>query len=268
MEVFGNDMKIGNFILSEHGLMLASFNYDGESNDSLGLDHDTQEVYTGSSPIPLFIGATYSKKLEFEITLIKKCPTEYFTEFEVRDVLRSLTGMPYYQWAQILSESPDENLYYKCRTVNASIQRINGRIAGISLTMECDSPFAWSKEFTYDYDIDAGSTLIFNNTSDDYYQNFCPLVYITANNAIEKLSIVNITDGFKETIITNIDKDETITMDSNKELLTTSIENKLILNNFNFKWISFISGKNEIYFNEAIHLKLVCRFPRKVGIQI
>ena len=268
MEIFGKDMKIGNFILSEHGLMLASFKYKGESEDDLGLEHTIQEVYTGNSPIPLYIGSKYSKKLGFEITIVKKCDDSSFSEFEVRDILRNLTGMPYYQWAQILTENPDENLYYKCKTTSASIKRINGNIVGILLTMECDSPFAWSKEYINEFNINTGDTIILNNTSDDFYQDYCPLIYITAQNAIEKLSIVNITNGWKETVISNIDANETIMMDSSKQTLSSSIEGKYILDSFNFKWFSLAPGLNEIYFNNSVHLKIVSRFPRKVGIQV
>jgi len=268
MEVFGQDMKIGDFVLSEHGFMLGSFNYSGDSEDDLGLNHETEEVYTDYHAVPLFISAQYSKKLEFEITIIKHCPVGYFTEYEIRDVLRHLTGMPYYQWSQLLTDNPEENLYYFCRTTSAAFQKISGRVVGIILTMECDSPYAWSREYTYSYDIESDKTLVFYNNSDEFYDDYYPLVKITPNDTIEKLTITNITDNNREIVLLNISANETITMDSAKQMLSTTDEDKLLFinDNFNFNWISFAPGRNELHFDQAVHVEFICRFPRKVGI--
>lgn len=270
MEVFGQDMIIGEFCLSDHGLMLASFNYSGDSEDDLGLEHSTEEIYTDNSPIPLFLGTKYSKKLAFDITIIKKCPTEPFTEFETRNVLRYLTGMPYYQWSRIITEEPEELLYYYCRTTSASLQRINGKVVGILLTMECDSPFAWTQEFRFKNSIQANESFYFFNQSDDIYSDFYPLVKITSKNEINELVITNSTYNNYETVIKDIFANETITLDCQNQILSSSITDKqmFIYDRFNFVWPTFIPGKNQMTTNQAIDIEIICRFPRKVGLQI
>jgi hypothetical protein len=45
MNLFGEDMVIGDFRLSEHGLILASFDDESETEDDLGMNYDTVEEY-------------------------------------------------------------------------------------------------------------------------------------------------------------------------------------------------------------------------------
>ena len=71
MNLFGEDMVIGDFRLSEHGLILASFDDESETEDDLGMNYDTVEEYISSNSVPVFIDAKYSEKLRPVATLIK-----------------------------------------------------------------------------------------------------------------------------------------------------------------------------------------------------
>lgn len=50
MDLFGKDMIIGDFKLSDYGLMLASFDSNSANDEEeLGMDYETIEEYIGHS---------------------------------------------------------------------------------------------------------------------------------------------------------------------------------------------------------------------------
>lgn len=269
MEIFGQDMVIGDFQLSNYGLMLASFDTDASSTEEeLGMDHETIEEYIGHNPVPIYLGTQYSNKLQPQATIIKNpcMNTETsFTEHECREILRQLTGYRGYKIMQMYSDEFDELLYFNVRINNVSYYKVNGNIEGIILFMECDSQFAWSKEYESKYNVSAGNTITFYNASDDLYNYLLPTIVISSTSSIDQLEIINQSDENWTTTIDNIAAQEVITMDSKNEILTSSIENRLILNDFNMHFIRFVSGKNILQVNADITFTIKCRLPRKVG---
>ena len=263
MEVFGLDARFGDFVLSDHGLMLASFEYDGASNDDLALTHNISEEYINNTAVPLYQGSTYSDKLELQITLVPKTGN-FLSEIEVRTILRTLTGMDNYQWFEILEFTPYEKLYYKAKTTKATLQRVLGKTAGIVLTLSCDSPYAWSQEYHYKYSMDNQKNIFIYNTSDVIYERFYPTVVITPHGN-DFLKIINETtkDG---TIFSSVIPEEIIVMDNLHEKIVSTSYSSPILNRFNFKWISMVDGKNEFAVNSPVDIEFICRYPRKAGV--
>ena len=123
MNVFGKDMYYGEFKLSDFGLMLSTFSLEDE--EELGMDYEVIEEFVGHNPVPMYLGAEYTNKLELTTTIIKsKCNVldfdPIFTEHECREVLRQLTGFRGYRKVQIVSDDPDELYYYNARTKSVS----------------------------------------------------------------------------------------------------------------------------------------------------
>ena len=59
INIFGSDAIIGNFQLSNYGLILASFDSSGSNEEELGMNHITIENYIGHDPIPKFLGSSF-----------------------------------------------------------------------------------------------------------------------------------------------------------------------------------------------------------------
>ncbi|MCI8597929.1 MAG: hypothetical protein HFJ10_05745 [Lachnospiraceae bacterium] len=272
MDLFGKDMVIGDFKLSDYGLMLASFG-SGSANDEedLGMSYETVETYIGSNPVPVYLGAKYTSKLKPQATIVKNgCNAYntshlYFNEHECREILRQLTGFRGYKKMQIYSYEFDELLYFNVRITNVSYRKIANKVAGIILQMECDSQFAWSKEYTQVYHVTSDTPIMFFNTSDDLNNYLFPIVTITSPSPIANLEIKNISDENWTSVIKNVSADERIVMDCKNEILTSSISDKVILNDFNMHFIRLIAGKNEIQVNANATLIFHFRVPRKVG---
>ena len=149
IETLIKDIIVGKFKVSDYGLKVGSFSYTGESEDDIGMGISTIEEFIGHNPVPVYLGQKYTDKLRLQITLVKNPSLLdiYFTEKDCRWVLRTLTGIKGYQWVKLIAYELDEDLWYRARINSVSYERIGGHITGIVLNMECDSCFAWSKEF-------------------------------------------------------------------------------------------------------------------------
>ncbi len=271
INIFGLDAIIGDFQLSNYGLVLASFESSHSSDEELGMDSDTIEEYIGHNPVPVYLDAPFHSKLRLTATLIKDPNTinsdknKYFTEHECREILRQLTGFRGYKQMQVFSYEFDELLFFHIRVVNVKYQKAGGRIAGIILEMECDSPFAWSNEFNYTFHASPSSNLILFNSSDHLYDYLLPKVTIKSNAAITNLTICNLMDNNWTTTLKSLSAGEIITMDSQHNTLSSSLPSRIINNDFNMHFIRLVPGKNEFQVNHGIQITFTYQVARKVG---
>lgn len=271
INIFGSDAIIGDFQLSNYGLILASFEDLNSNDEELGMCHETIEEYIGHNPIPKLLGASYDSKLMPTAIIVKdprintKENDKYFTEHECREVLRQLTGFRGYKQMQILPYEFDEILFFNIRVVNVRYQKIGGHVAGIILDMECDSQFAWSNDFHYTFNASPSSSVILFNNSDNLYDYLLPKVTIKANSNISNLSIVNILDNNWTSIFKSMSAGEIITMDSQHNTLTSSNIERIVSNDFNMHFIRLVPGKNEFVVNKDIQILFTYKVPRKVG---
>lgn len=270
INIFGKDAIIGDFQLSNYGLILASFEGTDSHAEELGMNHTTIEEYIGHNPVPVYLGSSYNSKLTPTATIIKDPSLntnndQYFSEHECREVLRQLTGFRGYKQMQIFSYEFDELLFFNIRVTNVRYQTIGGRIAGIILDMECDSQFAWSSDFNYMFNATQSSNIIFFNTSDNLYDYSYPKVTIKMINDIPELSIINLQDNNWTTIFKSLYANEIITMDSKNKALTSSNNSRIISNDFNMHFIRLVPGKNEFKVNGNVQMTFTYKVPRKVG---
>ena len=63
INIFGKDAIIGDFQLSNYGLILASFEGTDSHAEELGMNHTTIEEYIGHNPVPVYLGSSYNSKL-------------------------------------------------------------------------------------------------------------------------------------------------------------------------------------------------------------
>ena len=71
INIFGSDAIIGDFQLSNYGLILASFEDPNSNDEEIGMNHETIEGYIGHSPTPKFLGASFISKLTPTSVIIK-----------------------------------------------------------------------------------------------------------------------------------------------------------------------------------------------------
>jgi len=267
MEVFGSDLILGEFRLSDYGMVLASFEYTGVSDDNLGMTRSTIEEYLGDSPIPVYLGDKYTDKLRPQITFVKDPKmysgnAMYLSEKECRNVFRTMTGIHGYQWLKVINDDDEDDIWFRAKINDVNVKRVNGKVAGIILMMECDSCFGWSSETNIELSFTANTPIRIHSNTDDLHNYICPVVTIKARTS-GNLIITNITDNWI-TEIKNVRANEVITIDSKNEIISSSISHDLLLNDFNLNWMRLLPDENEIKINQNAYVTFTYRVPRKV----
>lgn len=268
IELFSKDLIFGNFRISDHGLIPVSFSYNGISEDEIGMTITTSEEFIGNSPIPVYLGDKYSEKLKFQVTVIKNpCVFDepmYFTAKDCRWILRELISKNGYQWTKIIMYDLDEDIWYRAKISNISYERIGSHIAGLILEFECDSHFAWTPERSITVQAKANQPFYIYNDSDDLSGFLYPLILISPSSS----GTITITNKINNQIteIQNIQANEEITIDSQKEIISSNLNHELLLDDFNLCWPGLMPGKNEYVCSTNANIIVKYRSPRKVGI--
>lgn len=269
MEVFGKDWLLGNFRASDYGLILASFDYGGESEDEIGFKTSTIEEFIGSNPVPLYLGDKYSEKLRPQITLCKNPDLYtqdkmYFSQKDCREILRLLTGLKGYQWMRKVDYDEEDDIWFRAKITNVSYKRVAGHVVGFIFEMECDSTFGYSAENIITINAKADTPFyIFNNT-DDLHNYVFPLVEITSTTS-GTVTITNVSDNNWVSEIKSVTTKEKISIDSKNEIVTSSISHNLLLNDFNLHFPRLVEGRNKYISNIDATITFKFRVPRKVG---
>lgn len=269
MNIFSKDFISGTFRASDHGLILGAFSYSGDSQEETGMNISVVEEYVGHNPVPVYLGQKYTGKLQFQALLIKNpelfCDSPYFSQKECRSILRELTGMRGYQWTKILPYEAEDDLWYRTRTTNVLYQYAGGYVAGILLDLECDSCFAWSGENTVMVRAEAGRPFYIFNDTDDLHHYVYPVVTLSAASA-EVIAVTNFSDNGHRSEIKGMKSGETITIDSGRQIISSSRSHELLLDDFNLGWFRLIPGKNQYISNVDMTVSMKFRVPRKAGI--
>ena len=112
--------------------------------------------------------------------------------------------------------------------------------------------------------IDNSIKLLIDNGTDDLY-TYVYLDSIFTSKTSDRVSIKNITLD-EETVITNIAEDEVITISSN-QFISSSKQNKIFGNSFNFVWPRLVPGINEFVISGTGigSVEFSYRYPIKIG---
>lgn len=277
MDVFGKDAVIGDFRLSDHDLVLGSFNFDNETVD-LGMGMETTESFIGNNPVPAYLGSKHNAKLMPKITIMQnECKTDriYFTMKECREIISKFMGFQGYVKMYIEDEKYDETMFYNIRFLSASYEKSYDKVIGIIFEGECDSQFAWSEPVVNSYSITNDNKVInIYNDSDDLYNYLLPSVEIELSNELEeKNEVTLVINHVGETHSTEFTLKgiRRIVMDSKKCTIQLVTYSGIIIdafsggNDFNMNFIRLKPGNNQFYVSQNANIKFTYNLPRKVG---
>ena len=266
MDVFGSDALIGDYRLSDHGLMLCTFNY--QDVYELGYTVEPTKYFLGKNPKPLYVGSKPNGVLELTLTVIQnECMTgkNFFTTNECREILGKLTGYQGYKRMYVNKQFVFENLYYNVHVTNAEYEKSGDKVVGIRFTMECDSPFAWVDYERNCETTEANQVIHMMNNSDLFYDYTLPVMVIKSDSDIEVLDIKNVTDNNRTTRIEGIHANEIITIDSTLGKITSTM-NTNFSEKFNYKFPKLVHGDNQMFISQPLHVTYKLVLPRKIGV--
>lgn len=270
MKILAQDVKIGDFIASDYGLCVGFFDYDGNEEADTEFSVQTIEEYIGDSATPIYFGQKYDSKLRPSLSLVKNpcvSPDPYLSEFELRGILRAVWGIRGYVWMNLLDDNPGEDIAYKIRVINVKYQLVTGRVAAIILEMEADSQFGYSREQSISQYVSANTAYnIYTPMNDDIHNYLLPVVKFTASSS-GQWTLTNQTDNSWQSIMKNVGSGETITIDSQREIITTSSSShrSTILADFNLRFPRMISPKSVYTSSLSGTLEFIFRSKIRVG---
>lgn len=266
MDVFGFDAVLGDYRLSDYGLMLATFNF--EDSYDIGLGMEVNEEYVADNPKPVYLGSKYNSKLTPTITIIKNekiTHNPYFEIDEYRDVLKNFTGFKGYKKFYIYHPGFIEDVYFNLIVTGAAMEKSGGKVVGIRLNAECDSSYGWVDDIESFTTSSTNECITINNESDDFNNYLYPKIIISSISDITNYTLTNLMENNRETIINSVEANDEITIDSINDVILSSSGNNLV-NKFNYMFPRLIPGMNDFMVSHPSTIIVEKSLPRKVGM--
>lgn len=250
--------------------------YDGISSERFGLklynDNGGLETTSGSSfsilraPLHggleyIYLGRENKDPIPIELHFASEKPLDAIMQGVIHQWLVGKNG---YRELRIMQ--PDMNTY-RIGCIFHEIEYLqNGNMTiGVLVRGECDSCYFRGNDIENNAVGSSGSFLIMNLSDVNDY--IYPTIEITMPSDGGSISIINKNDNNREFLIEDLAGSEIIEVDNLHKIITSSNSIKR-LSNFNYKWLRFVRGKNEISFSctgGSVAIKMKTPVYRLVG---
>lgn len=211
------------------------------------------------------LGSHYTTPLEFTIQVCKN-DLSIINDDEKPKIARWLIRNDGKKWLH-LNKIGYEDIFFKCSAIKIEKFTFGEQTYGLEITFICDSPFGYSSIQQKSFNVNSNKTFTIYNDSDDIGNIYPDMqIHITQD------CNLTITNNIENRIfkISNCSKNEIITIDGERKIITTSNKLHKIYNDFNWKHFRLVSNnfthKNEVVINGYANIELSYRTVRKVGV--
>lgn len=212
------------------------------------------------------LGVRYETPLEFEAEIVSETPLDAET---LREVGNWLFQSPNY--AKLEIDSTDyEGIYFNCVLNQAEVyEYAAGGSYGACVLKAlaiCDAPWGWEEEKTKTYaSSEIGSTMIFDNASDDRGYLYPKVIFTTGETGGEAV-LQNITDNSRQTRVLSLNPNETVTLTPEPKQILSSTGRSLY-SSFNKNFPRFLPGENHFSVTgDVVTLSITYQNARKAVI--
>lgn len=242
----------------KYGLMLCSIrDINTDSND------ESTSIITSKTALQRtsnFHSLQFNDPLRFNITICKS--NGKFMDSNDERMYKKWLCKSERNWLQV--DQPDlYDVWYNCIITNPTKDNIAKKTGGLTFTVECDWGGAWTHLYKKNYST-VNNYLQFNLKYNSDFDNdvLTPYlkIFIKTNCNIK---INNLTTN-KAFSISNCKKDETITFDNAMQVFSTT-EPRLLLDNWNKKFLELVEGFNTIELIGDFTLDMEYRLPLRLG---
>lgn len=240
---------------SDRGLYLVKTN-SGMIESSFGYKRENKIEQINDN---IFSYGFDTEPLRFEITLAKIKEDDLLWDYKTRrDVVEWLFQDDYKPFVSL--DNP-EVIYY-CKPVGDAKRFDNGLMQGYAtLTMECNSSYAYSPSYIYTWDYsNCKSNIIeienLSNVKKYYYPEIEIEMVDDTNVEIKNLS--NAGEVFKIGILK---QGEIIYIDNNMQRIESNLPNTYRLGNFNKNWLRLVKGYNLLEITGNVKISIRCCYP-------
>lgn len=267
---------------------MSGFIYKGKSTDTIlpssklflvtfsqfeSLTGSNRENIVGNTtllrPFPNEYG-TKSSNLIFDYALVK-VNNEPFTDEEQIEVERWLSSPKFSSELKIINNDGIVTTLYYGKFTRTEWHSCLGGWAGVTFTFENKGAYPY-KHFEHTFNINGSETISFNCESDELEEFIYPVISITATEATEQVSIINMTDNNNSVSLRALDRLEII-MDCNLCMLQDATTSGVIsfsdigwTDVGNIYWLRLIPGENTLEVIGTVNITITYDAPyKKVG---
>jgi len=227
-----------------YDLRIFDFNPSSPATSSSGGDVNIYEEYIYRKPKPYFYGRYYQSSLEFDLTV----GSFSYIDGNTRHAIESwLIGKSTYLPLRIVQDDISD-IVYNCIITKSSQNYVGNLNYGLNLHVKCNSPWAEQLQPTLTKTFSGGlysTTFTYLNSSAYNGYNY-PTITFTMDVTATYFSIINASDSNREFRFTTLTPLETITVDNDREMITSSIAGQLRMSNFNGNFFRLIQGSNSL----------------------
>ena len=255
--------------LSDFGYMPCSFDSVDLSSISFGSNVVFTTINNNASSKNKLISTKYEDVYTTSepIQICKKCPFDniYITHEEFRLLERWLNRGQYLKFVPKYENENEELYFYGYFNVQALTY--GGWIVGAELTFTANSPFAY-KHISQSFDLTNDKLTFSVDAISDDFKPIYPNVNITLKQ-VNDISLINIIDN-SVTSIKNCSENETISINGENKIITSSLSHISLPNDFNYGfpkiYTSYEIASNNFSVSVPCLITIDYELPRKVGI--
>lgn len=262
MSFYGSSFIFNNVPSEIYDLRILDFDVATPSDGIAGGNVSIKEEWLYRREVPYFYGRYYESSLEFDFTVGSFSPLDGAT----RNAIQTwLLGKNTYLPLRIVQDDIQDI------TFNVILTSITNKYIGnvnyaLTLHAKCDRPWGlyYPPVFTKIYP-GGLSTETFNFINQSTYSGYNkPVLEFNMDATGGSFSLTNASDNNRQFIFTGLSPLESITVDNDKGIITSSAG--LRIDNFNKNFFRLVQGVNTITLAGNItDFSMTCIFPRGVG---
>lgn len=241
------DFTYANNRLSDFGCIITNMVTGKSDTTSLGSTLQFETLRHNTTFEETILRAQYEENISITFDIIKDpCRNElYFTDKEISFYLRWLNRKQYDKFYPIYNDGSYPDVYYK-GTFNVTAITIGGKVLGLTLTFNSNSPFGYTDKEDV---LNVEDSFIIYNDSDEIGYLYPTLFKVTCNSDGD-LEIENKTDEkSNKVIVKNCVAGETITFDSINQIIQSSEPHTTLYNDFNYNYPRLVSADDSSIIN-------------------
>ena len=266
--MFCEDFIFNNEFLSDHGLMLCSF--DGSEGSMSGGD----VTFITSKPPSTDRFSHYATQMETPISMnfqickmgcdLDEQSDYYFTQDEQSYIYRWLQRLDGYHWLAF-EQDGWEDVWFNAQ-FNLQPIYLMGHVIGYDCTVLTDSPYAYSQEYSKQFDLNSGQSFVFKNYS-DIPGIIYPYTIITPKTS-GTVKLESGCDGNAMVLTEITNSSSPITLDGNNDYIDGI--GSLDYFNFQFPVLANTYDNTDTYFKNngdiKLNIKIKYRYIRRVQV--
>jgi len=267
---YGSGFTFNGVSSDEYHLMIYDIDGgEGQENGQFSTREPVEERLPGSY-LPLYYGSKFNQPLEFRLVfglsqkgIQLRIPLD---RWDMEAIATWLTGPDGYRPLEI-EQGDLDTIHYNCMISELRQVAFGWETFAMSCKVRCDSPYAYTDEYKYGFNVNLGlQSELYNRSTHCGY--FLPKIRITgigSGLAGRSVSIKNLSEGGRETLLTDIPSGVSeIILDQQRGVISNSAGENLY-DNWNFQFCRLIRGKNILQFSGRFIAEFFCKFPVNVG---